>query len=113
MKFIGHLRKNIILIQAMAGSEGLNIQGCNRVYFSSTGWVPGAEDQAIARCFRIGQTRDVKVIKVVNVDRVQHTTSGVYEVQRNEETIETIEHRMYQRVSHKRDLLTEFWAATK
>lgn len=108
MKFVGSTH-NVILIQAMAGSEGLNIQRCNRVYFSSTGWVPGLEDQAIARCFRIGQTRDVKVVKVVNVDKVRRDSKGVYEVERNEETIETIEERMSARVSQKRDRLESFY----
>lgn len=47
----------------MAGKEGLNLQFCNRVVLIEPDYNPSAEEQAIDRCHRIGQTRDVHVHK--------------------------------------------------
>lgn len=53
-----------IVIQIQTGSEGLNLQkNFSEIYFVSPHWNPFVEDQAIARCHRIGQTKPVDVFK--------------------------------------------------
>jgi len=55
---------SVIIIQIQTGCEGLNLQDYfNEVYFVSPNWNPCIEDQAIARCHRIGQSKKVFVYK--------------------------------------------------
>ena len=50
--------------QIQTGCEGLNLQeNYSEIYFVSPHWNPAVEDQAIARCHRIGQTKEVFVTK--------------------------------------------------
>ena len=53
-----------LVIQIQTGSEGLNLQQYfSEVYFVSPNWNPFVEQQAIARCHRIGQLNEVFVFK--------------------------------------------------
>jgi SNF2 family DNA or RNA helicase len=53
-----------LVIQIQSGNEGLNIQkNFSEVYFVSPHWNPSIEDQAIARCHRIGQEKPVDVFR--------------------------------------------------
>lgn len=55
-----------LVLQIQTGCEGLNLQEhYSEIYFISPHWNPAIEDQAIARCHRIGQT------KVVYVERFE------------------------------------------
>jgi len=55
---------DVLVIQIQTGSEGLNLQqNFSEIYFVSPHWNPSVEDQAIARCHRIGQTQIVNVFK--------------------------------------------------
>ena len=54
---------HILILQIQCGCEGLNLQQYKEVYFVSPHWNPAIEDQAIARCHRIGQTEVVNVYK--------------------------------------------------
>ena len=49
----------------MAGGTGLNITNYDTVYFTGPHWNPTLEQQAIARVYRIGQTKPVQVKKFV------------------------------------------------
>lgn len=51
----------VILLSPLAVGFGLNIQAANHVIHFSRTWNPAKEDQATARAYRIGQTRDVHV----------------------------------------------------
>ncbi len=51
-----------LILQIQTGCEGLNLQdNYSEIYFISPHWNPAIEDQAIARCHRIGQTKTVFV----------------------------------------------------
>lgn len=66
----GQLRRKILteyndalIIQYNSGCDGLNLQDYTDIYFVSPHWNPAIEDQAIARSWRIGQTKPVNVFK--------------------------------------------------
>ena len=53
-----------IVLQIQTGCEGLNLQAnFSEIYFVSPHWNPCVEDQAVARCHRIGQTKPTYVFK--------------------------------------------------
>ncbi len=53
-----------LILQIQTGCEGLNLQEhYSEVYFVAPHWNPAIEDQAIARCHRIGQKEVVDVFK--------------------------------------------------
>lgn len=53
-----------IILQIQTGCEGLNLQAnFSEIYFVSPHWNPCVEDQAIARCHRIGQIKPTYVFK--------------------------------------------------
>ena len=56
---------DVLLINIVCGGVGLNLQMFNKVYILTPNWNPSNEIQAIARCHRIGQTRNVDVFKLV------------------------------------------------
>lgn len=56
---------DVLVLQIQTGCEGLNLQSFSEVYFVSPHWNPSVEDQAIARCHRMGQTRPVNVFRFV------------------------------------------------
>ena len=54
--------KDVLIMQIQTGCEGLNLQeNYSEIYFVSPHWNPYVEDQAIARCHRIGQKKPVFV----------------------------------------------------
>ena len=57
-----------LVIQIIAGSAGLNLQHCNRIVFLSSHWNPAVVDQAIARAYRLGQTKRVTVHHLLLAD---------------------------------------------
>lgn len=61
----------ILVLQIQVGCEGLNLQSFSEVYFVSPNWNPAVEDQAIARCHRIGQKQQVEIFRFYmrNFDR--------------------------------------------
>jgi len=55
-------KNEALILQIQTGCEGLNLQeNYSEIYFVSPHWNPAIEDQAIARCHRIGQTKSVLV----------------------------------------------------
>lgn len=66
----------VLIIQIQTGCEGLNLQAnFSEIYFVSPHWNPSIEDQAIARCHRIGQTKPVDVFKFEMNDFAEGTDS--------------------------------------
>ena len=52
----------VLILQIQTGCEGINLQEhYSEIYFVSPNWNPAVEEQAIARCHRIGQKKDVTI----------------------------------------------------
>ena len=56
---------SVFLISLKAGGTGLNLMGADLVIHYDPWWNPAVEEQAIDRAHRIGQTRDVDVIRLI------------------------------------------------
>tara|TARA_Y100000389_G_scaffold29230_1_gene24912 strand:- start:203 stop:1657 length:1455 start_codon:yes stop_codon:yes gene_type:complete len=54
---------DVLILQIQTGCEGLNLQHFSEIYFVSPHWNPAVEDQAVARCHRIGQEKEVEVFR--------------------------------------------------
>ncbi|MBE5778585.1 MAG: DEAD/DEAH box helicase [Clostridiales bacterium] len=61
----------VFLISLKAGGTGLNLIGADLVIHFDPWWNPAAEDQATDRAHRIGQTRDVDVIKMITQGSIE------------------------------------------
>lgn len=59
-----------LVCQIQAGGVGLNIQAASVVILAEPQWKPTMEDQAIARCHRMGQVRTVDVHRLLTEDSV-------------------------------------------
>lgn len=55
----------IFLISLKAGGVGLNLTTANKVFLMDPWWNPSVEDQAVDRVHRLGQKKDVEVIRFV------------------------------------------------
>ena len=60
----------VLVSQIQAGGVGLNIQAASVVILTEPQWKPTMEDQAIARCHRMGQVRPVDVHRLLAEDSV-------------------------------------------
>lgn len=54
---------DVLVLQIRTCSEGLNLQAYNEIFIVSPNWNPSIEQQAVGRCYRLGQTKDVKVFR--------------------------------------------------
>ena len=67
---------DVLILQIQTGCEGLNLQEkYSEIYFVSPHWNPAVEDQAIARCHRIGQTKTVNVYRF-NMENFDNITNN-------------------------------------
>jgi SNF2 family DNA or RNA helicase len=55
----------------MAGGTGLNLTGADMVIHYDPWWNPAVEDQATDRAHRIGQKKNVYVVKMIAADTVE------------------------------------------
>jgi non-specific serine/threonine protein kinase len=100
----------VLILQIRTCSEGLNLQSYSDVYFISPHWNPCVEDQAIARCYRMGQTNGVRVFRFYMTDFVGEQ-SGVVESAESEavaECISTLDHKCEEIQERKRVMCNEF-----
>lgn len=72
------------LICTKAGGMGINLTTADTVIIFDSDWNPQNDLQAQARCHRIGQTRNVKIYRLI--------------------TVKTYERRMFERASQKQGL---------
>jgi SNF2 family DNA or RNA helicase len=79
-----------IVLQIQTGCEGLNLQAnFSEIYFVSPHWNPCVEDQAVARCHRIGQIKPTYVFKFemtgFKSKEEQKQTQNQFDKENNEE----------------------------
>jgi len=58
-------RFQCMLLTTTTGGVGLNLTGADRVILVDPAWNPAIDAQAVDRAFRIGQTREVKVYRLI------------------------------------------------
>jgi SNF2 family DNA or RNA helicase len=95
----------VLILQIRTCSEGLNLQSYSDVYFISPHWNPCVEDQAIARCYRMGQTNGVRVFRFYMTDFVGEFDAVVAG---ESECISTLDHKCEEIQERKRMLCNEF-----
>ncbi len=61
---------SVLISQVLAGGTGLNIQSASVIVFCEPQIKPSIESQAISRAYRMGQTRDVLVYRLLCEDTV-------------------------------------------
>ena len=61
----------VFLISTRAGGVGLNITSANKVVVVDPNWNPAYDLQAQDRAYRIGQTRDVEVFRLVSAGTIE------------------------------------------
>jgi DNA excision repair protein ERCC-6-like 2 len=61
----------VFLISSRAGGVGLNITSANKVVVVDPHWNPSFDLQAQDRAYRIGQTRDVEVFRMVSAGTIE------------------------------------------
>ena len=89
---------DILIGQIKICSEGLNLQEhYSEVYFTSPHFNPAVEQQAIARCWRIGQQKEVNVFRFINEYAQQQ--------QEQEHTMDTYAEKIHE---VKKDILSKF-----
>lgn len=61
----------VLLSSIKAGGVGLNLTAADFVLLLDDWWNPAVEAQAFSRAYRIGQTRNVEVVRLVCKDTVE------------------------------------------
>ena len=69
----------VLAAQIQAGGTGLNIQSASVVIFCEPQFKPSIENQAISRAYRMGQTRNVLVYRLLCEDTVDEKIISVLE----------------------------------
>uniref|UniRef100_A0A665X6W6 Excision repair cross-complementation group 6-like 2 n=1 Tax=Echeneis naucrates TaxID=173247 RepID=A0A665X6W6_ECHNA len=62
---------NLCLVSTMAGGLGLNFVGANVVVLFDPTWNPANDLQAIDRAYRIGQCRDVTILRLISLGTIE------------------------------------------
>jgi SNF2 family DNA or RNA helicase len=73
----------VFLISLKAGGVGLNLTAADYVYIVDPWWNPAAEQQAIDRTHRIGQTRKIFAYKMICKDSVEEKILKLQEKKKN------------------------------
>lgn len=72
----------ILLVSLQAGSAGLNLTAASHVVILEPFWNPFIEDQAVGRAYRLGQTRQVNVYRLLVPDSVEDRIQDSQETKR-------------------------------
>ena len=66
-----------------AGGVGLNLTAATHVFHFDRWWNPAVEDQATDRTYRIGQTKNVQVHKLVTMGTLEEKIDAMLESKRD------------------------------
>ena len=80
--------KEVFLISLKAGGTGLNLTGADVVIHFDQWWNPAVEEQATDRAYRIGQDKNVQVIRLISKDTIEEKIQLLHQNKR--ELIEQI-----------------------
>ncbi len=69
----------LFILSLKAGGVGLNLTQANHVFHFDRWWNPAVENQATDRAFRIGQTKNVQVHKLVSVGTLEERIDQMIE----------------------------------
>lgn len=69
----------IFLISLKAGGVGLNLTAADYVFILDPWWNPAAEDQAVNRAHRIGQDKNVFVLRFISEDSIEEKIQKLQE----------------------------------
>lgn len=67
----------MLVCQIQAGGTGLNIQSASVVVITEPQWKPSIENQAISRAYRMGQTRNVLVYRLLCANTVDERLTNL------------------------------------
>ncbi|GIX62446.1 DEAD-box family helicase [Babesia caballi] len=70
-KFNENAKIFLFISSTRAGGVGLTLTGADTVIFYDTDWNPAMDRQAMDRCHRIGQTREVNVYRLISEHTVE------------------------------------------
>ena len=74
----------VFLISLKAGGTGLNLIGADTVIHYDPWWNPAVEEQATDRAYRIGQTNDVYVLKLLTRGTIEEK---IYKLQQKKKEL--------------------------
>ena len=74
----------VLAAQIEAGGVGLNIQAASVVIICEPQWKPSTENQAISRAYRMGQTRDVLVYRLLCTDTIDEKITKLLDKKQRE-----------------------------
>ncbi len=69
----------ILILSLKAGGTGLNLTAANHVIHFDRWWNPAVEDQATDRAYRIGQTKNVQVYKMITLGTLEERIDELLE----------------------------------
>jgi SNF2 family DNA or RNA helicase len=72
-----------LVLSLKAGGTGLNLTAANHVVLYDRWWNPAVEDQATDRTYRIGQTKNVQVHKLVTIGTLEEKIDALLESKRD------------------------------
>ena len=81
-EYTGGSGTDVFLISLKAGGTGLNLTGADTVIHLYPWWNIAAENQASDRTHRIGQTKNVEVIKLIAEDSIEQRVVDLQDIKR-------------------------------
>lgn len=74
--------KSVFLISLRAGGVGINLTGADTIFLYDLWWNPAVEEQAIGRAHRIGQKKDVEVVRFITEGTIEQRIAELQEEKR-------------------------------
>jgi len=72
----------VFLISLKAGGTGLNLTEADYVYLVDPWWNPAVENQAIDRCYRIGQKKNVVAVRLICPETIEEKIMKLQETKK-------------------------------
>lgn len=82
-EFQGNEEVRVFLISLKAGGTGLNLTQADYVYLLDPWWNPAVENQAIDRCHRIGQDKNIVAVRLICPATIEEKMMVLQETKRD------------------------------